>query len=241
MKGATTSPNPSMAFIKSCTHLCHTLSPLLPCRNLTPNPNVAPPTPNLTIPDLSLDFSMLSAAQTLSPSLFAVSSRKATFPPSPEPYDEMLDLPEKLRILISHGMKTRGNSGNIKFTLPKCTPSTDEVFVCFFLVFTLCCGCLSLPYKSHNRTIPNRNPELKPRFSSLQLNIVSFAKYTSLCHRKISAPCESYFVASFSDSLQPHSSFLLLCFKLGLQTQYNGFGDLYNCITTAIVASSITI
>ncbi|KAL9276388.1 hypothetical protein ACSQ67_026071 [Phaseolus vulgaris] len=38
-------------------------------RNPSPNPNAAPPTPNLAIPDLSLDFSALSAAQTLSPAV----------------------------------------------------------------------------------------------------------------------------------------------------------------------------
>ncbi|KAK7388651.1 hypothetical protein VNO78_23473 [Psophocarpus tetragonolobus] len=86
-------------------------------RNPTPNPT-APP--NLTIPDLSLSFSALSAAHSLSPAVacrvlqkcaavrhgipfpqslafFNWTTALPAFPAAPEPYIEILDLAAKLR------------------------------------------------------------------------------------------------------------------------------------------------
>lgn len=86
-----------------------------------PNPNnPAPPSPNLTIPDLSIDFSKISAAHSISPSIarrviekcggvrhgipflqslafFNYATALEGFSSSPEPYNEMIDLAGKLR------------------------------------------------------------------------------------------------------------------------------------------------
>ncbi|VFR01942.1 unnamed protein product [Cuscuta campestris] len=85
-----------------------------------PNPNAAPADPNLTLPDLAADFSRLSAAYSVSPSIACSVIQKcggvrhgtpflqslaffnwATslngFPSSPDPYIGMIDLAGKLR------------------------------------------------------------------------------------------------------------------------------------------------
>ncbi|MED6194979.1 hypothetical protein PIB30_033703 [Stylosanthes scabra] len=85
-----------------------------------PNPNATPPTPNLTIPDLNIDFSKISATETVSPAVarkviekcggvrhgipllqslafFNWATSLEGFPSSPEPYNEMIDLAGKLR------------------------------------------------------------------------------------------------------------------------------------------------
>ncbi|XWS25950.1 hypothetical protein CRYUN_Cryun27aG0111300 [Craigia yunnanensis] len=85
-----------------------------------PDPNSPPPTPNFTFPYLSLDFSKISTAHSISPSLvrhvidrcggvrhgipflqtlsfFNWATTRLDFAPSPDPYNEMIDLAGKLR------------------------------------------------------------------------------------------------------------------------------------------------
>ncbi|OMO87335.1 hypothetical protein CCACVL1_09118 [Corchorus capsularis] len=89
-------------------------------KNPNPDPNSGPPTPNYTIASLSLDFSKISAAHSISPSLvrhvidkcgavrhgipllqtlsfFNWATTRPDFAPSPDPYNEMIDLAGKLR------------------------------------------------------------------------------------------------------------------------------------------------
>ncbi|XVE56217.1 hypothetical protein DITRI_Ditri03aG0220000 [Diplodiscus trichospermus] len=89
-------------------------------KNPSPDPNLAPPSPNFTIPSLSLDFSKISAVHSISPSLvrhvidrcggvrhgipllqslsfFNWATTLPDFAPSPDPYNEMVDLAGKLR------------------------------------------------------------------------------------------------------------------------------------------------
>ncbi|KAK6277907.1 hypothetical protein POUND7_018230 [Theobroma cacao] len=89
-------------------------------KNPNPDLNSAPPTPDFTIPSLSLDFSKISAVHSISPSLvrhvidkcggvrhgipflqtlsfFNWATTRPDFASSPDPYNEMIDLAGKLR------------------------------------------------------------------------------------------------------------------------------------------------
>ncbi|KAL1170136.1 hypothetical protein V6Z11_A05G193400 [Gossypium hirsutum] len=89
-------------------------------KNPNPDPNSTPPSPNFTIPSLSLDFSNISTVHPVSPSLvryvidkcsgvrhgipflqtlsfFNWAAARPDFAHSPDPYNEMIDLAGKLR------------------------------------------------------------------------------------------------------------------------------------------------